>query len=142
MLDASRGPARALLPSGLIQSWPPSFLTSRTSWKNHIQKPCLFILGRTFPAESDEGVATSPLARRSGWPGYSVPDRLRFPFDFSVKAGVPEAFVNEIAAALSSLVPFSGGGKRPSIPIGALQSGEGTKIIETIFSFAVKASMT
>ena len=74
--------------------------------------------------------------------GKSVRQRLDFLFDFSVRAGVPEAFVNEIGAALTSLVPFSGGGKRPSIPIGALQSGEGTKVIETIFSFAVRSSMT
>jgi len=72
--------------------------------------------------------------------GKSIRQRLAFPFDFSVKAGVPEAFINEIGAALHSLVPFSGGGKRPTIPIGALQPGEDTKVIETIFSFAIKSS--
>ena len=68
------------------------------------------------------------------------PAEANFPFDFSVRAGVPEAFVDEIGAALSSLVPFSGGGKRPSIPIAALQPKEAAKIIETIFGFAIKSS--
>jgi hypothetical protein len=72
--------------------------------------------------------------------GKSVRQRLDFPFDFSVKAGVPEAFVGELGAALSSLVPFSGGGKRPSIPIVALQADEITQIIQTIFTFAVRSS--
>jgi len=72
--------------------------------------------------------------------GKSIRQRLDFPFDFSVRAGVPEAFVDEFGAALSSLVPFSGGGKRPSIPIAALQSQETARIIETIFEFAIKSS--
>lgn len=72
--------------------------------------------------------------------GKSSRQRLEFPFDLSLKAGVPEAFVNEFGESLSSLVRFSGGGKRPSIPIGALLSDDATKIIATIFSFAVKSS--
>ena len=72
--------------------------------------------------------------------GKSIRQRLDFPFDFSLRAGVPETFVNEFGALLSSLVPFSGGGKRPSIPIAALSSGETGQIIETIFSFAARAS--
>ena len=72
--------------------------------------------------------------------GKSSRQRLDFPFDFSLKAGVPEIFVNDLGASLSSLVPLVGGGKRPSIPITALISGDSTRIIETIFSFAAKAS--
>jgi hypothetical protein len=67
-------------------------------------------------------------------------ERLDFPFDFSLKAGVPEAFINEFGASLSSLVPLLGGGKRPNISITALSSGDSTRIIETIFSFAAKAA--
>jgi hypothetical protein len=73
--------------------------------------------------------------------GRSIRQRLDFPFDFSLKAGVPETFVNEFGASLSSLVAFSGGAKRPSIPIAALRSDEIAQIVDTIFSFAAKASM-
>jgi hypothetical protein len=72
--------------------------------------------------------------------GKSIRQRLDFPFDFSLRAKVPETFINEFGASLSSIVPFSGGGKRPSIPIAALSSGETLQIVETIFSFAAKAS--
>ena len=72
--------------------------------------------------------------------GKSIRQRLDFPFDFSIKAGVPEAFVQELGTSLSSLIRLSGGSKRPSIPVAALQSGEGSRIIETIFSFAAKSS--
>jgi hypothetical protein len=72
--------------------------------------------------------------------GKSIRQRLDFPFDFSLRAGVSEAFINEFGASLSSVAPFSGGGKRPSIPISALGSDESARIIETIFSFAAKAS--
>ncbi|HEX3744073.1 MAG TPA: endonuclease NucS domain-containing protein [Bryobacteraceae bacterium] len=71
--------------------------------------------------------------------GKSIRQRLDFPFDFSVRAGVPETFVDEFGAALCSLVPFSGGGKRPSIPVAAFQSEQAAKVIETIFEFAVRA---
>jgi hypothetical protein len=72
--------------------------------------------------------------------GKSIRQRLDFPFDFSLRTGVSEAFINEFGASLSSVAPFSGGGKRPSIPISALGSDESARIIETIFSFAAKAS--
>jgi hypothetical protein len=72
--------------------------------------------------------------------GKSSRERLDFPFDFSLKAGVPEAFINEFGASLSSLVPLLGGEKRPNISITELSSGDSTRIIETIFSFAAKAS--
>lgn len=72
--------------------------------------------------------------------GKSIRQRLDFPFDFSLKAGVSEDFVNEFGASLSSVAPFSGGGKRPSIPIAVLDSDETNRIIGTIFSFAAKAS--
>lgn len=72
--------------------------------------------------------------------GSSIRQRLDFPFDFSTKAGVPATFIDEIGAALSSVVPFSGGGKRPSILIAALRPDDGARIIETIISFAAKAA--
>jgi hypothetical protein len=72
--------------------------------------------------------------------GKSSRERLDVPFDFSLKAGVPEAFINEFGASLSSLVPLLGGGKRPNISITALSSGDSTRIIESIFSFAAKAA--
>jgi hypothetical protein len=72
--------------------------------------------------------------------GKSVRQRLDFPFDFSLRAKVPESFINGFGASLSSIVPFSGGGNRPSIPIAARPAGEMSQIIETIFSFAAKAS--
>jgi hypothetical protein len=72
--------------------------------------------------------------------GKSIRQRLDFPFDFSLRTGVSEAFINEFGASLSSVAPFSGGGKRPSIPISALGSEESAGIIETIFRFAAKAS--
>lgn len=72
--------------------------------------------------------------------GRSIRQRLDFPFDFSIRAGVPEAFINEFGKSLSSLVPFSGGGKRPSIPVDALQPGDVKPIIDMIFSFVAKAA--
>ena len=72
--------------------------------------------------------------------GRSIRQRLDFPFDFSLRAGVPETFVNEFGASLSSIVPLSGGAKRPNIPVATLSSAETSQIIENIFSFAAKAS--
>jgi hypothetical protein len=72
--------------------------------------------------------------------GRSIRQRLDFPFDFSLRAGAPETFVNEFGAALSSIVPSSGGAKRPNIPVATLSSAETSQIIENIFSFAAKAS--
>lgn len=72
--------------------------------------------------------------------GKDIRERLDFPFDFSIRAGVPESFVDEFGAALSSVVPFSGGGKRPSISITDLPPEEGARIIRTIFEFALKSS--
>jgi hypothetical protein len=72
--------------------------------------------------------------------GRSTRQRLDLPFDFSLKAGVPEEFVNDLATSLSSLVPLSGGGKRPSIAIAALRSSDMAQIIQTIFSFVERAS--
>jgi hypothetical protein len=64
----------------------------------------------------------------------------RFSFRLFTKGWLPEAFINEFGASLSSVASFSGGGKRPSIPISALSSGDSTRIIETMFSFAAKAA--
>ena len=72
--------------------------------------------------------------------GRSIRQRLEFPFDFSQRAGVPEAFIHEFGASLSSLVAFLGGGKRPNIPINALQSDDMKRIVDTIFSFVAKAA--
>lgn len=72
--------------------------------------------------------------------GRSIRQRLDFPFDFSLRAGVPEVFINEFGASLSSLVPFSGGGKRPSISIAELQSDDIKRIVDMVFSFVAKAA--
>lgn len=72
--------------------------------------------------------------------GKSIRQRLDFPFDRSLNAGVSEEFINEFGASLSSVAPFSGGEKRPSIPISALGSDDSTRTLETLFSFAAKAS--
>jgi hypothetical protein len=72
--------------------------------------------------------------------GKNIRERLDFPFNSSLKAKVAEAFVHEFGASLSSLVPFSGGGKRPSIPIADLTPGTAERLIETIFNFASRAS--
>jgi hypothetical protein len=72
--------------------------------------------------------------------GRNIQQRLHFPFDFSIKAGVPEAFINEFGASLSSVVPFSGGGRRPSLTIDGLSPADEKELIDTIFDFAAKAS--
>jgi len=72
--------------------------------------------------------------------GKSIKQRLDFPFDFSLKAGVPEKFLNELPTSLSALVTLSGGRKRPSIAIAGLSSSEMARIIQTIFGFVDKAS--
>ena len=72
--------------------------------------------------------------------GKSIRQRLDFPFDFSIKAGASEAFVDELGTALSLVVPLTGGRKRPSIPITGLRADETARIVETIFNFAVKAT--
>jgi hypothetical protein len=72
--------------------------------------------------------------------GRSTRQRLDFPFDRSLPAGVPEPFVNELGASLASILPLLGGAKRPSISIANLSSDDSSRIIETIFNFAAKAS--
>lgn len=72
--------------------------------------------------------------------GRSIRQRLAFPFDFSIKAGVKEEFINELGAALSAVVPLSGGGKRPTISVSGLDPQQRQEVVETIFRFAVKAS--
>jgi hypothetical protein len=72
--------------------------------------------------------------------GRSIRQRLDLPFDVSLKAGVPEEFVNDLATSLSSLVPLSGGGKRPSIAIAALSSSDMAQVIQIIFRFVERTS--
>jgi Endonuclease NucS len=72
--------------------------------------------------------------------GKRIRQRLDFPFDVSLKAGVPEALIKEFGASLSSGTPLSGGEKRPSMSISALNSDASARIIETLFSFVGKAS--
>jgi len=78
-----------------------------------------------------------PTSNRSG---KSIRQRLDFPFDFSRKANVKEEFINEFGAALSAIVPFSGGGKRPSIAVAGLDPQKGREIVETILRFAGRAA--
>jgi hypothetical protein len=72
--------------------------------------------------------------------GKAIRERLNFPFDFALRVGVPEAFINEFGGALSSVVPFSGGGRRPNIPIQAIAPSSTTEVIDKILAFAAKAS--
>jgi Endonuclease NucS len=118
----------------LLEAQKAAANKTKITWNHQSDFSMQFYFHRTgfapivwgFPAQNREGK--------------TIKQRLDFPFAFSVKAGVPESFVNELGAALSSLIPFSGGGKRPSIAIAALQPGEATQLIETIFSFAVRSS--
>ena len=42
---------------------------------------------------------------------------LAFPFDFALKRGVEEKFINDFGNAVAARVPFSGGNKRPNIAV-------------------------
>jgi hypothetical protein len=72
--------------------------------------------------------------------GKHIRQRLDFPFDFSVRANVPEDFINSFGASLAAILPFSGGGKRPSLAIAGLNSSEAAEVISTIFGFAAQAA--
>ena len=87
-------------------------------------------------AEANHDPKTNKITK----PNSSIRPGLDFPFDFSLRARAPKTFVNEFGTSLSSLVPLSGGGKRPNIPIAGISSDEASQIVETIFSFAAKAS--
>jgi len=72
--------------------------------------------------------------------GKSVRQRLDFPFDFTIRAGASEEFVCELEAALSLAFPLSGGRKRPSISVDALQSNDAIKIWEIVFTLASESA--
>jgi hypothetical protein len=65
---------------------------------------------------------------------------LVFPFDFAVKRGVPEDFLNGFGQALAEGVILSGGSKRPSIPVSHLSQAEVEHILSTVSSYVEKAS--
>jgi hypothetical protein len=67
--------------------------------------------------------------------GRSIRERLDFPFDRAVKAGISEDFINEFGASLSALVPLSRGTKRPSVAVATLGSPEAEEILRAIFNF-------
>jgi len=72
--------------------------------------------------------------------GKAITQRLDFPFDRSVKAGVSEDFINEFGASLSSVARLTGGTRRPTIEIGELNADETQQILKVIFEHATKAS--
>jgi Endonuclease NucS len=89
------------------------------------------------------GVGFAPMVW--GYParnrdGRHIVQRLLFPFDRSLKAGVSESFVNDFGSSVAALVPISGGGKQVSISVAALSSDESKQVLETIFRFVEKAA--
>lgn len=65
---------------------------------------------------------------------------LVFPFDFAVRRGVPEDFLNSFGQALAEGAPLSGGPKRPSIPVSYLSEAEAEHLLTTVSTFVEKAS--
>lgn len=65
---------------------------------------------------------------------------LLFPFDFAVKKGVPEDFLNSFGQALAEGAPLSGGSKRPTIAVSYLAQAEIDHIFSTVSSYVEKAS--
>jgi hypothetical protein len=72
--------------------------------------------------------------------GRHIVQRLLFPFDRSLKAGVSEGFINDFGSAVAALVPISGGGKQVCISVAALSPDESKQVLETIFRFVEKAA--
>jgi hypothetical protein len=72
--------------------------------------------------------------------GRHISQRLVFPFDRSVKAGVTEEFVNEFGSSISDFVPVSGGGKQLNLSVGALTTDQSNQVLQTIVRFADKAA--
>ncbi len=79
-----------------------------------------------FPAQNREGRA--------------IRQRIDFPFDFSIRAGVSQEFVEDFGTSLAAIVPLSGGGKRPSISVAGLRPEQMSQVVDTIFKFATKAA--
>lgn len=73
--------------------------------------------------------------------GRCIRQRLDFPFDFSIKAGVGEPFINDFATAISFFLPFTASSKRPSIAVSGVITQEQTgQVIATILDFAARGS--
>lgn len=72
--------------------------------------------------------------------GRHIPQRLVFPFDRSLKAGVTEEFINEFGSSISDLVPVSSGGKQLSVTVAALTTDQSNQVVQTILQFADKAA--
>jgi len=72
--------------------------------------------------------------------GRHIIQRLLFPFDRSLKARVPEDFINDFGSSVAALAPISGGEKQLAIRVAALGSDESKHVLETIFRFVEKAA--
>ncbi len=80
-----------------------------------------------------------PSVNRDGVPG-SHRQCLVFPFDIAAKKGVPEDFLNSFGQALADVTSFTGGSKRPSIPVSALSPKEVSDILSVISLYVEKAA--
>jgi hypothetical protein len=78
-----------------------------------------------------------PAVSRDGKPRGQ---KLAFPFDFALKRGVEEKFINDFGSAVSARVPFSGGNKRPNIAVRNFSQNDVSGAVEAIFEFAERAS--
>jgi hypothetical protein len=65
---------------------------------------------------------------------------LVFPFDIAAKRGVSEDFLNSFGQALEDVTSFSGGSKRPSMPVSGLSETETARILSIISSYVEKAT--
>jgi hypothetical protein len=71
--------------------------------------------------------------------GRHIIQRLLFPFDRSLKAGVPD-FINDFGSSVAALVPIPGGEKQLAIRAASLSSDESKHVLETICRFVEKAA--
>ena len=67
-------------------------------------------------------------------------NRLEFPLDFAARRGVPQVFLHDFVEDLQKGIYLAGGSKRPAIPVSDLTQSETEHILNTIFSYAEKAS--
>ena len=67
-------------------------------------------------------------------------NRLEFPLDVAKIGGVPQVFLHDFVEDLRKGIDLEGGPKRPAIPVSDLTQAEMEHILNTIFSYAEKAS--
>lgn len=78
-----------------------------------------------FPSMNREGKSRSQI--------------IVFPFDFALRRGVSERFLESFGRAVSTRIPFTGGERRPSISVALLEEPDVAHLVETVFDFAEKA---